>query len=57
MSTIAAARLPDADNDRLVELARRKGLRRPEMIRELMHWALDKWAEAELEDTEPPDGG
>jgi hypothetical protein len=42
MSTIAAARVSDADNDRLVELARRKGMKRPELIRELMKWALDR---------------
>jgi hypothetical protein len=40
------ARMTHGDHDRLVELARKKGLKRPEMIRELMRWALDK-AEAE----------
>lgn len=39
-------RIEDGDHDRLVELARKKGLKHPEMIRELMKWALDR-AEAE----------
>ena len=44
--------MPDADHDRLVELARRKGLKRPEMIRELMRWALDRAEAGEREERE-----
>ena len=45
-------RMPDCDHDRLVELARRKGLKRPEMIRELMRWALDRAEAQEREERE-----
>jgi hypothetical protein len=60
MTTIVAARVPDADADALVALARARGLRRPELIREILRHAIAKWAaEAELEgDTGPPvEGG
>ena len=43
------ARMPDADHDRLVELARRKGLKRPVLIRELIRQALDQAEAEELE--------
>jgi hypothetical protein len=53
------ARMPDADHDRLVALARKKGLKRPELIRELMKWALDRAEALERERAEPqpPAGG
>jgi hypothetical protein len=50
MSTIVAARVPDSDADALVELARRRGVKRPELIREILHHALAKTAaEADAE--------
>jgi hypothetical protein len=60
--TVLGVRIPDADRDALVELARKKDVKRPELIREMMRWAIARWtaeleAEAELARTGPPDGG
>jgi hypothetical protein len=55
---LLGVRVPASDADALVELARRKHMKRPELVREMMRWALDRWAaEAELADTGPPSQG
>jgi hypothetical protein len=61
MGTIVAARMPDSDADALVDLARRRGVKRPELIREILRHALARAAaETELEQQAragPPKGG
>jgi hypothetical protein len=52
-AVLVQARVSDADHDALVELARRKGLKQPEMIREIMRWAIAKYVAEE--DTGPPE--
>jgi hypothetical protein len=52
------ARLPDEDHDALTEQARRRGVRQPQLLREIIRHAVQKWmAEAELERAGPPAGG
>jgi predicted DNA-binding protein len=50
MSNIVAARVPDEDHDRLIELARRKGMKHPEMVRQVIMWGLERAAQIEREE-------
>lgn len=52
MNNIVAARVPDEDNARLIELARRKGMKHPEMVRQVIMWGLERAAQLEREELE-----
>lgn len=52
---VLGVRVPTSDRERLVELARRKGVKHPELIREIIQHALAKAkAEEERERARPP---
>ena len=48
---VLGVRVPVSDSDALVELARKRGVKRPELIREILRHALAK-AEEEREERE-----
>jgi hypothetical protein len=49
MHTVLGVRLHNDDRDALVELARARGMKHPEMIRQILRHAIAKWAEADAE--------
>ena len=52
---VLGVRVPVSDRERLVELARQKGVKRPELIREIIEHALTKAkAEEERKRAGPP---
>jgi len=48
-AVLVQARMPDAEVTRLAALAERRGVRQPELVRELIRLALDQFEAEELE--------
>ena len=55
-AVLVQARMPDCDAVRLADLAARRGIRQPVLVRQLIRLALDQM-EADLADTEPLTSG